>query len=84
MGCHALLQGHLPDPRIELVSLVSPTLADGFFTTSTIWEPPSQQQMKLNNSWPVISMLFFDPPEKSQAKTSSFHLSFIKYIIKHV
>ena len=28
----------LPDPGIELVSLSSSALADGFFTTSTSWE----------------------------------------------
>ena len=28
----------LPDPGINLVSLTSPALAGGFFTTSTIWE----------------------------------------------
>ena len=33
--------GDLPDPGIELVSLVSPALAGGFFTTSAIWEAPS-------------------------------------------
>ena len=30
--------GYLPDPAIELVSLTSPALAGGFFTTSTTWE----------------------------------------------
>ena len=33
-----LLQGNLPDPRIETVSLDSPALAGGFFTTGTTWE----------------------------------------------
>jgi len=28
----------LPDPRIEAVSLTSPALAGGFFTTSATWE----------------------------------------------
>ena len=32
------LPGDLPDPGIEPVSLVSPALAGGFFTTSTTWE----------------------------------------------
>ena len=31
------LPGDLPDPGIELVSLMSPALAGGFFTTSTKW-----------------------------------------------
>ena len=40
MGCHALLQGNLPDPGIEPVSLTSPALAGGFFTTGDTWEAP--------------------------------------------
>ena len=32
--------GHLPDPGIEPMSLTSPALAGGFFTTSTTWEAP--------------------------------------------
>ena len=35
--------GDLPDPGIELTSLMSPALADGFFTTSTTWEAPKKQ-----------------------------------------
>jgi len=30
--------GHLPYSGIEPISLVSPALAGGFFTTSTTWE----------------------------------------------
>ena len=30
--------GDLPDPGFEPMSLTSPTLADGFFTTSATWE----------------------------------------------
>ena len=30
--------GDLPDPGIKLASLVSPELADTFFTTSATWE----------------------------------------------
>ena len=30
--------GDLPDPGIEPVSLMSPVLSGGFFTTSTIWK----------------------------------------------
>ena len=32
----------LPDPGIKPTSLVSPALADGFFTTSTTWEAHSR------------------------------------------
>ena len=38
VGCHALLQGNLPDPEIKPTSLMSLALAAGFFTTSTTWE----------------------------------------------
>ena len=33
-------QGDLPNPGIEPASLMSPTLADRFFTTRAIWEAP--------------------------------------------
>ena len=33
--------GDLPDPRIKPMSLVSPELAGGFFTTSATWEAHS-------------------------------------------
>ena len=32
--------GDLPDPGIELASLLSPAFAGGFFTTSATWEVP--------------------------------------------
>ncbi|CAI9176124.1 unnamed protein product [Rangifer tarandus platyrhynchus] len=32
--------GDLPDPVIEHLSLMSPALAGGFFTTSATWEAP--------------------------------------------
>ena len=38
VGCHALLEGNLPDPGIQPVSLTSPALAGRFITTSAIWE----------------------------------------------
>ena len=36
-----LSPGHLPDSGIEPVSLLSPALTDGFFTTSATWEASS-------------------------------------------
>ena len=30
--------GHLPDPEIELTSLISPALAGGFFISGATWE----------------------------------------------
>ena len=37
-GLPFISPGHLPDPRIEPASLVSPALAGEFFTISTTWE----------------------------------------------
>ena len=37
VSCHFLLQGNLPDPGIKPMSLMSPAMAGGFFTISTIW-----------------------------------------------
>ena len=37
VGGHFLL-GDLPDPRIEPMSLMSPALVGGFFTTTSTWE----------------------------------------------
>ena len=39
-GCHFLLQGTLPDPGMEIASLTSPALTDGFFTTLPPEKPP--------------------------------------------
>ena len=39
VGCHALLQGNLPDPGMEPASPVSPALAGGFFTTAPPRKP---------------------------------------------
>ena len=38
MGCCALLWGICPGPRDQPMSLKSPALVGGFFTTSTAWE----------------------------------------------
>ena len=35
----------LPNPGIEPMSLTSPALAGGFFTTNTTWEAPINSQM---------------------------------------
>ena len=45
--------GHLSDPGIKPLCLVSPALAGGFFTTSTSWEAPGTR----------------DEDEKSTART---------------
>ena len=49
VGCHALLQGNFPDPEIEPVSLTSPTLAGGSFTTSATWKLRDSQRKGMNS-----------------------------------
>ena len=43
-GCHPLL-GDLSDPGIKPMSLITPALVGGFFTTSTTWEALSSVQL---------------------------------------
>ena len=40
VGSHSLLEGNLPNARIEPVSLVSLALAGGFFNCCVTWEQP--------------------------------------------
>ena len=47
-GLPFLSLGDLPDPGIKPVSLVSPALAGGFFTTSASWEAPKQLYFNKN------------------------------------
>ena len=42
--------GHLLDSGIDPVSLTSPALAGGFFTTSTTWDAPLHQYIKSKNT----------------------------------
>ena len=51
-GLPFLSPGHLPDPGIKPISLISSSLAGGFFTTSTTWESPLSiyQTTKSTNS----------------------------------
>ena len=37
--------GDLPNPETELMSLMSPALAGGFFTTSATWEARSRTKL---------------------------------------
>ena len=43
--------GDLPDPGIEPMSLMSPALAGGFFTTSATWEALSVVYNKHNRQY---------------------------------
>ena len=47
----------LPDPEMEPVSLASPALASGFFTTSATWEAPKEHQ-DLANLKLLVYLLF--------------------------
>ena len=54
--------GNLPDPGIEFMSLMSPALAGGFFTTSTTWEAliPSAKVKEIKakiNKWDQIQLI---------------------------
>ena len=55
VGCHALLQGIFPtqglNTGIKPTSLMSPALANSFFTTSTIWEAVSTPKQEGMGSW---------------------------------
>ena len=43
------LPGDLPDPGIELTSLMDPAMAGRFFTTSTIWEAHEGSSQSTNS-----------------------------------
>ena len=47
--------GDLPDPEIKSVSLASPGLAHGFFTTSATWDAPSTCLNSVQFSHSVVS-----------------------------
>ena len=54
VGCHALLQGVLPDPGTELASLMSPALAGGFLTTGATRE--ALRRLSLHRKLPLIGV----------------------------
>ena len=57
MGCHALLQGNLPDPGIEPASVRSPALAGRFFTASATWEALIYPKSIVHPKWLSLSRL---------------------------
>ena len=54
VSCHALPQGDLPNPGIKPMSLISPALANLFFTTGATWETPCLHLL------PLPRIPFFD------------------------
>ena len=49
---------HLPDPEIELASLVFPELAGGFFTTSATWATKSHLQWGVGTEKGMTEAIF--------------------------
>ena len=50
------LPGDIPDPGIKPTSLMSPALADGFFTTSATWEAQvsAESESEVTQSCPIL------------------------------
>ena len=59
-GCHFLLPGDLPDPATEPLSLMSPALPGGFFTTSA---PGEALQKSYSNQLSLLPYSFKLFPE---------------------
>ena len=66
--------GDLPDPGIVPLSLLSPALAGGFFTTSTAWEA-SQYSIKASNR--KCDHLYVPRYNQHLARNSQFMWDFI-------
>ena len=70
--------GDLPDSGIELVSLMSPALAGGFFATSATWEAhQAHSRCSINADSTNVSLEMFCPHllkflEKNMATHSSY------------
>ena len=66
--------GDLPDPGIELTSLMSPALADRFFTTSATWEASLSMYYCPNTS--PFNLLIW-PMKTSEKAWKQFHVNLI-------
>ena len=55
-GCHALLQGELPDPGIKPMSPASPALTGGFFTTEPPGKPDSNDDLTNRRKMPCCDL----------------------------
>ena len=73
--------GDLPDPGFEPTSLTSPTLADGFFTTSATWEAQVsvESESEIAQSCPTLC----DPTDCS-LQGSSIHGIFQARLLESV
>ena len=61
-GLPFLPPGDLPNPGIEPVSLMSPVLAGGFFTTSATWEAQSPYVYTLKQPLSALVILWIPSP----------------------
>ena len=57
VGGHFLL-GDLPDPGIEPMSLMSPALVGGFFTTGATWEAHMKAQWNMLSNNPLYICMY--------------------------
>ena len=54
VGCHP--PGDLPDPGIEPTSLMSPALADGFFTSVATWKAQNKEKGGQKGIWSYLDL----------------------------
>ena len=66
--------GDLPNPGIELAFLISPTLAEGFFTTSTTWEINCTSKQRKTKIWIYVFNLPIPPNFSEMTKKICFNL----------
>ena len=89
------LPGDLPNPGIKLLSLISPALAGGFFTTSTTWEAhtPVHPAPKLRHGTFLLSWELFylsrarihpHPPQGNHCSDFFHHWLVMPFLDFHV
>ena len=83
VGCHALLQGTLPDSGIELMSLVSPALAGRFFTLAQLGKPLICSLLRSNEDTLVRFRRKKGSLDKQQINSSinMSHAIFVFYLV---
>ena len=64
--------GDLPNPGIKPVSLSSPALAGGFFTTSATWETPWSKYVSAEVSSFVLQILLASDEPVDSSHTNAF------------
>ena len=80
-SCHFLLWGNLPDPGIESASLVSPALADRFFTNCATWEARIATSFSAKFQEPIETTMQRNPRKANhQVYNKNFHKDFLSII----